>query len=195
MSGVTEEITVQFDDLDAMGMVHNAKYALLLERAMSAYWARQGWPYDPGSPEFAKAAFAVKEFTISYHVPITRTGPVQVRFWLERLGGSSIVYGFHLLSADGAVLHADGRRVQVRINLATGRPVPLSPELRAAAAPLLAPSPAPSPASTQAPSPAAAPALPMLPSSNPGRTRAQPATRGCYSGETSRLRWHHRGKQ
>lgn len=139
MSGVTEEVTVQFDDLDAMGMVHNAKYALLLERAMSAYWAREGWPYDPSSPEFAKAAFAVKEFTISYRVPITRTGPVQVRFWLERLGGSSIVYGFHVLSVDGAVLHADGRRVQVRIDLATGRPAPLSPELRAAAAPLLVP--------------------------------------------------------
>lgn len=36
----TETIVVYFDDLDAMGVVHNAKYVTLLERALAGYWTR-----------------------------------------------------------------------------------------------------------------------------------------------------------
>ena len=34
--GHTEPVPVHFDDLDPMGLVHNARYAVLLERALSA---------------------------------------------------------------------------------------------------------------------------------------------------------------
>ncbi|MDR0346353.1 MAG: acyl-CoA thioesterase, partial [Nocardiopsaceae bacterium] len=110
----TETVMVYFDDLDAMGVVHNGKYVTLLERALAAYWARAGWPYDPGQPRFAEVVFAVKEFTATYHLPITRAGAVQVRFWLDHLGTTSLAYRFSVLSHDGAVTHAQGRRVQVR---------------------------------------------------------------------------------
>ena len=33
----TETVLVYFDDLDAMGVVHNAKYVTLLERALLRY--------------------------------------------------------------------------------------------------------------------------------------------------------------
>ena len=46
----TETVMVYFDDLDAMGVVHNGKYVTLFERALAAYWTRAGWPYDPGQP-------------------------------------------------------------------------------------------------------------------------------------------------
>jgi acyl-CoA thioester hydrolase len=73
-----------FEDLDAMGVVHNGRYATLLERALAGYWTRAGWPYDPGQPRFAEVLFAVREFAITYHQAITRVGIVRVRFCWRR---------------------------------------------------------------------------------------------------------------
>ena len=135
--GVTETVDVHFEDLDAQGVVHNARYVLLLERAMSAYWTRNGYPWDPSSPQFMSVFFVVKEFTITYHAPITRPGPVSVQFWIDRLGTTSAVYDFRVVSRDETVTYAEGRRVQVRLDPTTLRPAVIGPELRAACAPLL----------------------------------------------------------
>ena len=136
MDGVIEPVMVHFEDLDAMGIVHNARYVLLLERALAAYWTKAGWPFDPSSRRFTEVFFVVKEFAITYHVPITRVGPVHVQLWLDHLGDTSAVYGFRVLSPDETVTHADGRRVQVRLDPATLRPAAIGPELRAASRPL-----------------------------------------------------------
>jgi acyl-CoA thioester hydrolase len=135
--GRTEPVLIHFEDLDAMGVVHNARYVLLFERALAAYWTRAGWPFDPGAPRFAEVFFAVRESGITYHIPITRAGTVQVQLWLDKLGNTSVTYGFRVLSEDGTVLHAEGRRVQVRIDPATLRPAPIGPALREACGPLL----------------------------------------------------------
>jgi acyl-CoA thioester hydrolase len=135
--GVTETVDVHFEDLDAQGVVHNARYVLLLERAMSAYWTRNGYPWDPSSPQFMSVFFVVKEFTITYHAPITRPGPVSVQFWIDRLGKTSAVYDFRVVSQDETVTYAEGRRVQVRLDPTTLRPAVIGEELRAACAPLL----------------------------------------------------------
>jgi acyl-CoA thioester hydrolase len=139
-TGRTEPVLIHFEDLDAMGVVHNARYVLLFERALAAYWTRAGWPFDPGGPRFAEVFFAVRESAIIYHVPITRAGTVQVQLWLDKLGTTSLVYGFKVLSEHGTVLHAEGRRVQVRLDPVTLRPAPIGPALREACGPLLRPS-------------------------------------------------------
>jgi hypothetical protein len=48
----TETVNIYFDDLDAMGVVHNGRYAILLERALGAYWTRAGCTAKPslGTP-------------------------------------------------------------------------------------------------------------------------------------------------
>jgi acyl-CoA thioester hydrolase len=136
MDGVIEPVDVHFEDLDAMGVVHNGRYVLLLERALAAYWTRAGWAFDPSAPRFRDVFFVVKEFAITYHAPITRVGPVHVQLWLDRLGTTSAVYGFRVLSEDETVTYAEGRRVQVRLDPATLRPAAIGPELRAASRPL-----------------------------------------------------------
>ena len=50
LPGHVETVPVHFDDLDAMGLVHNARYALMLERALSAYWSRHGFSFADGVP-------------------------------------------------------------------------------------------------------------------------------------------------
>lgn len=137
--GHAEPVEVHFDDLDAMGVVHNARYAVLLERALSAYWTRRGWPFDPGSSRFAEIFFVVREFSIRYRRPIMGVGPVRIHFWIDELGTSTVDYCFRVESFDGALIHAEGRRAQTKIDRNTLRPSPLSPAVREACTPLLGP--------------------------------------------------------
>ncbi|GAA0392914.1 thioesterase [Acrocarpospora corrugata] len=135
--GTIENVQIHFDDLDAMGVLHNGRYVLLLERALAAYWSERGWAFDPTLPHFADIFFVVREFSITYHIPVNTVGVVGVHFWLDRVGTSSLVYGFRVLSADRSVVHAEGRRVQVKIDPATLRPAPIGPDVREACTVLL----------------------------------------------------------
>lgn len=135
--GHTETVTVHFDDLDPMGIVHNARYAVLLERALSAYWSVRGHSFSNGRPTTPDVVHAVREFAITYLAPIRGTGEVLVDFWLDRLGESSGVYGFRFLSPDLSTVYAEGRRVVVKLDPSTGRPSPWTPHAREVATPLL----------------------------------------------------------
>ncbi|WP_308164622.1 acyl-CoA thioesterase [Nonomuraea sediminis] len=136
-------VQVHFDDLDAMGLLHNSRYALLVERAISAFWTERGWAFDPSVSAFPDVYLAVREFKITYHAPIVGAGEVLVEFWLDRMGTSSGVYGFRVMSADGCTTHADGHRVNVNLDPATLRPAPFSEAIREAATPLMRPVPTP----------------------------------------------------
>ncbi|HZN17955.1 MAG TPA: thioesterase family protein [Micromonosporaceae bacterium] len=135
--GQVQRVTVHFDDLDAIGIVHNAKYAVLVERALSAYWSARGHSFQDGQPTTSDVVHAVREFSITYHAPIRGTGDLDVHFWVERLGESSAVYRFRFLSPNRATVYAEGRRVVVKLDLATGRPAPWTPHGREVAAALL----------------------------------------------------------
>ncbi|MFC7385945.1 acyl-CoA thioesterase [Sphaerisporangium rhizosphaerae] len=140
--GVYEPVQVHFDDLDAMGLLHNSRYALLVERAITAYWHRLGWAPDPARSAFTDVFLAVREFKVTYNAPISGVGEPLLHFWIERMGRTSAVYGFRVLSPDRAVVHAEGYRANVNLDPATLRPTPISDELRLAAAPLMLAEPA-----------------------------------------------------
>lgn len=131
--GHVEPVTIYYDDLDAMGIVHNGRYAVLLERSLTPYWAAHGQAVAPDM------FHAVREFAISYLAPIRSTGTVAVHFWIEQLGESSAAYGFRFLSADGRTVHAQGRRAIVRLDPATLRPTAWTDAARAVAKTLLRP--------------------------------------------------------
>jgi acyl-CoA thioester hydrolase len=126
--GHVEPVQVHFDDLDAMGLVHNARYAVLLERALTGYWAPRGHSFAGGRPTSPDVIHAVREFTITYLAPIRGTGTVDVHFWVEKLGETSVVYGFRFLAGD--TVHAEGRRTVVKLDPATLRPAPWSASAR-----------------------------------------------------------------
>ncbi|MDG4794463.1 thioesterase family protein [Micromonospora sp. WMMD1082] len=137
--GHVEHTIVHFDDLDALGILHNARYALLLERALTAYWSARGVAYQAGRATAPDVFHAVREFTITYRAPITATGPVAVHFWLEHFGTSSAEYAFRFHSLDGTTAYAEGRRAIVRLDPATRRPTPWTDTARAIATTLLRP--------------------------------------------------------
>lgn len=136
--GHVQPVEVHFDDLDAMGVLHNGRYAVLFERALSAYWSPRGWAFDPASPRFAEIFFVVQEFAIRYRRPILGVGPVAVHFWIDDLGETNVDYRFRFLASDGRV-HAEGHRRQVKVDRDTLRPAPLSAAVRAACTALLGP--------------------------------------------------------
>jgi acyl-CoA thioester hydrolase len=128
--GHVESVPVHYDDLDAMGIVHNARYAVLLERALNAFWTPLGYTFDGGVFSKPDAFLAVAEFSIVYRMPFRGTGTMNVHFWVDRLGETSAVYAFRMVSADGATLHAEGRRVQIRLDQETMRPAAWSQPCR-----------------------------------------------------------------
>ncbi|MGI5245861.1 acyl-CoA thioesterase [Dactylosporangium sp. CA-139066] len=136
LPGAIEPFVVHFDDLDAMGIVHNARYAVFLERALSN---KRGHSYAGGRPTTTDVMHAVAEYSISYRAPVRGTGEIGVHFWLESLGESSAVYRFRIISADGRTVHAEGRRVNVKLDPRTLRPAPWSDNAREVAGALLAP--------------------------------------------------------
>ena len=113
--GHVEPVTVHFDDLDALGIVHNSRYAVLLERAITPYWAarrplvRRRATHLPGR--------LPRRRRVRDHLPHADPGHRARSRCTSGWSGSARparVYGFRFLSADGAVVHAEGRRAIVR---------------------------------------------------------------------------------
>ncbi|MEU9510319.1 thioesterase family protein [Micromonospora sp. NPDC048170] len=140
--GHVAHVGVHFDDLDAFGLLHNARYAVLLERALTGYWAEHGVSFQGARHSAPDVFHAVREFTIAYKAPVTGTGPVAVHFWLDHFGTSSGRYAYRFHSLDGGTVHAEGQRSIVRLDPATLRPAPWTDAARAVAATLLRPAPA-----------------------------------------------------
>jgi acyl-CoA thioester hydrolase len=130
-SGHVEPTTVHFDDLDSMGMVHNARYAVMLERALNNFWTRQGYTFTNGTYSHPDVFVAVAEFSISYKMPVRGTGEINIQFWVDHYGESSVVYAYRVLSADGSVVHAEGRRVHIRLDPKSLRPTPWAADTNA----------------------------------------------------------------
>ncbi|MEU3031768.1 acyl-CoA thioesterase [Streptomyces incarnatus] len=132
-------VTVHFDDLDALGLLHNARYPLLVERAWTELWHEHGIRFDGDWVAAGDACNAVRELRIGYEAPVTSPGRYAVHLWLERLGNTGLTYGFRFCSADGAATYARGERVLVRLDATTLRPAPWSDGFRAVARELLRP--------------------------------------------------------
>ncbi|MGW2636673.1 acyl-CoA thioesterase [Streptomyces sp. NPDC001348] len=132
-------VAVHFDDLDALGLLHNARYPLLVERAWTELWHTYGVRFEGDWAAAGDACNAVKELRITYEAPVASPGGYAVHLWLERLGTTGLTYGFRFCSADGAVTYAHGTRVLVRLDAATLRPTAWSEAFRTAGRELLRP--------------------------------------------------------
>ena len=128
---------VHFDDLDAMGVLHNARYAVLVERAITTWWGERGVSFAGGRPTTPDAFNVVREFGITYHAPVRGTVEIAIHFWIEHIGRSSADYRFRVVSLDGEMLYAEGRRLAICLDPSTMRPAPWSDRGRELAAALV----------------------------------------------------------
>ncbi len=129
---------VYFDDLDALQILHNARYVVLFERTIGSFWTRaMGWSgslADQNPDRF----HLVRTNAIEYVKPVTGIGEVRVRVWVEKLGRSSLTFGFRILPMDEDVDHARGTRVVVCVDRETYRPSAWSDAFREKISPFIA---------------------------------------------------------
>lgn len=125
---------VYFDDLDAYRILHNARYILLFERTLGSFWEELG-AGEFGDPGQADHWHLVRANTVEYLRPIRGTGSVRVRVWVERLGRTSLTFGFRVMPMDEDVDAAVGTRTVVHVDPETQRPVPWGEAFRRTLAP------------------------------------------------------------
>ncbi|WP_236792988.1 thioesterase family protein [Amycolatopsis sp. GM8] len=119
----TERVEVFYDDFDLLGMLYHGKYAALVERGLTYYFVKSGLTF--GHEDFT---LVVRELAVTYEQPITRIGLVDVEFWADQLGTTSLAFGFRVRT--GETVHAHGRRVVVKIDPGTGKPAPWTDQIR-----------------------------------------------------------------
>lgn len=119
---------VYFDDLDAFQVLHNSRYLLYFERTVGSFWQHLGWSGFMASD--ADQFHLVRANSLEYLRPV-KGGQVRVRVWVEKLGRTSLVFGFSLLPMDQDVEYARGTRVIVRVDPETRTPCPWTDAFRA----------------------------------------------------------------
>lgn len=129
-----EVMGVYFDDLDPYQILHNARYLLLFERTLGAFWQHVGFGglQDASSPD---RFHFVRANAVEYLSPVRGVGRVRVRVWVERLGRTSLTFGFRLMPLDEDRDHARGTRTVVRVDADTWLAAPWTADFRERLAP------------------------------------------------------------
>ncbi|MCW4386075.1 acyl-CoA thioesterase [Salinibacterium sp. SYSU T00001] len=135
------KVAIRWGDMDSYGHVNNVFFVRYLEDTRFAIFspplgdaAAEG--VDPGLSVFdlfpEGSNGLVAGHRIEYRAPLNyRAEPLTVRLWVTRVGGSSVDLGYELGEADGSTVYAVASTTLVMVDTATGRPSPISDDLRA----------------------------------------------------------------
>ncbi len=124
-----EVMGVYFDDLDPFQILHNARFLLLFERTLGAFWMHVGMGHFQDHAHPDRFHF-VRSNHVEYLSPVRGVQKVRVRVWVEKLGNSSLTFGFRMLPMDEDRDHARGSRTVVRVDQDSGRPQPWTESFR-----------------------------------------------------------------
>ncbi|WP_170319559.1 acyl-CoA thioesterase [Polyangium spumosum] len=122
---------VYFDDLDAFQILHNARYILLFERTIGSFWKHLGWGGVLDAQKNPDQFHFVRANAVEYLRPVVGVRDVRVRVWVDKLGRTSLTFGFRILPTDQDEDFARGTRTIVRVDPTTHRPVPWTDTFRA----------------------------------------------------------------
>ena len=129
---------VWFDDLDAFQILHNVRYLLILERTVGAPWQARGRgpPSTPSSaPRTTWTSTTSCARTTSTTTRLSAGSARSDAVSGERMGRTSLTFGFAVLPMDEDRPYATGQRVLVRVDPEARTPVPWTDAFRAAMAP------------------------------------------------------------
>ena len=134
---VESEIRVRYAETDAEGVVYYSNYFIYMEVARVNYL--RGIGFDINHWQRNGMGMVIAEALCRYHAPARFDDLLTIRAWIEDVRRSSFVFVYQMLrNADGRII-AEGRTVQVLVDLSTMRPTELPPDvsaaLRAGAAP------------------------------------------------------------
>jgi acyl-CoA thioester hydrolase len=130
----THHLEVRFRDCDALGHVNNAVYLTYLEESRFAFWRASG--LGSGADGGLRAAdralgVIVARVEIDYRRAAEHGDRLSIHMGVAAIGRTSFTYEYEIVDADGTLI-ANARTVIVRYDYASGRPVPLSDEIKQA---------------------------------------------------------------
>jgi acyl-CoA thioester hydrolase len=121
---------VHWDELDALQMLHNARFPTHVERAIIAWYTSVGGKWALNLSDNPDQFHVVREMRIEYLNPVVGPGTMRIDISIEKLGTTSCVYRFACSSEDGTVPYARGERTIVKIDPSTRRPAPWTETFR-----------------------------------------------------------------
>ena len=121
---------IYFDDLDLFRVLHNARYPLLIERTIGAFWKKLGWGGLSELETNPDQFHLVRVNHFEYHRAVVGVDEVRVRIWLDRLGTTSLTFGFSMLPIDQDEPYCTGYRVLVCVDPNQRKPRPWTDEFR-----------------------------------------------------------------
>ena len=136
MAAFETKVTIRFEDADPAGIVFYPR-AIALAHGVVEDLIRQtalgwhGWFDNHG------LAAPVRHAEADFLAPMRAGETLAARAWVEKFGETSATFVVEL-SDNSGVLRARVRTVHVLVDRATGKPVPLTPEIREALAPFSA---------------------------------------------------------
>ncbi|NTS64669.1 acyl-CoA thioesterase [Sphingomonas sp. HHU CXW] len=121
---------VRYAEIDGQKIVFNSRYLEYADVAVTEFWAWTGIAEALGD-EWRHTEFNVRRAELDYLSSFRLGDEVQAFVRIERLGTTSITKRFELVNPATGTLCCAITMVSVNVDLASGRPVPLSPAIRA----------------------------------------------------------------
>ena len=115
---------VYFDEMDPLGVMHNSRFAVHVERAQSALFEQLGYGWTDLSQRHEDIGYVVRATAMEFTAPVTSPGVMTVEVIAVRLGRTSATWGYRCAVSVGAVEVpvAHGTRVVVKAD-ESGQPV------------------------------------------------------------------------
>ena len=121
---------VYFDDLDIFGVLHNARYTLLVERTIGDFWKKMGWGTLAHLQDNPDGFHLVRANHFEYERAVEGVDEVRVRVWVRPLGRTSLTFAFSILPIDEDAPYCTGYRVLVCVDSKDRKPTPWSTAFR-----------------------------------------------------------------
>ncbi|GAB3585635.1 acyl-CoA thioesterase [Calidifontibacter terrae] len=119
------DVPLRWSDMDANRHVNNVQFVRLLEEARVI--GMREWFGDLGHD---KQPLMVARTEIDYLRQMPYRPTISVAMWVTRVAGASFDLGYEMRAADGSELYARSETTLVAVDLASGRPARLTPEMR-----------------------------------------------------------------
>ena len=120
----SHQMRVRYSEIDAQGVVFNAHYLTYFDVGHTEYMREMNFDYS-GMVKETNVDFHLAKATVEYKQPIKFDTLMDVCVRVSRLGNSSMTLVFEIYEAGTDRLLASGENVDVCVNLATHKPVPI----------------------------------------------------------------------
>jgi acyl-CoA thioester hydrolase len=124
---------VYFDEMDPLGVMHNSRFSVHVERAQSALFEELGYGWTDLSQRHEDIGYVVRGIALEFTAPVASPGVMTVEVVAVRLGRTSATWGYRCAvpGPEGDdVPVASGTRVVVKVD-ESGRPTPWTDSFRA----------------------------------------------------------------